>query len=269
MKCVIFVFSGTGNTAFVADRIGERFKEKDIETNIYNIDEMNNIPDISDCEYIGLGYPVHAFGAPMNVLAFAGDLPESTGDQKGFVFATYGGSGLYAVREGVNILEKKKFRMLRSRGFKMPDNVTVSRISKLQKLTPEKKEKQFNDAAEAVPGYVDEILEGRTDIEHYGWIFGWIFSLFLRFFFRKFGAADIGKKFRINDNCTSCKLCARSCPVQNIKMVDGKPQFLDHCIACCRCYNLCPAKAIDHPGAPDKDFRYKADGYKPPIVNDV
>jgi formate hydrogenlyase subunit 6/NADH:ubiquinone oxidoreductase subunit I/flavodoxin len=50
--------------------------------------------------------------------------------------------------------------------------------------------------------------------------------------------------FRINENCTGCGICARICPVNNIKMIEGKPKWLHYCETCYSCYGWCPNKAI-------------------------
>ena len=50
--------------------------------------------------------------------------------------------------------------------------------------------------------------------------------------------------FRTNEKCTGCGTCARVCPVNNIKMVDGKPVWLHHCENCYACYGWCPQNAI-------------------------
>lgn len=50
--------------------------------------------------------------------------------------------------------------------------------------------------------------------------------------------------FKINENCTGCGICVRICPVNNIKMVEGKPKWLHHCETCYGCYGWCPNNAI-------------------------
>ena len=50
--------------------------------------------------------------------------------------------------------------------------------------------------------------------------------------------------FRTNEKCTGCGTCARVCPVNNIKMVDGKPVWLHHCENCYACYGWCSQNAI-------------------------
>ncbi len=52
------------------------------------------------------------------------------------------------------------------------------------------------------------------------------------------------RSFRTNENCNGCGTCARVCPVNNIKMVDGKPVWQHHCETCYACYAWCPKNAI-------------------------
>ncbi len=270
-KCSIFVFSGTGNTAYVASRIQYQMEEKKIETHLYNIDEIFEMPDISDSDYIGIGYPVYAFGMPSNVLEFVKkEIPKAEKDQKAFVFASYGGKGLYAIQECVDILNSRGYKILRSRGFVMPDNYLISIISTLGKnYTQEEKKKLFMDIKVLVENYAIEVLDEREDVEAHGGIVGKVFSGLLSSLFRKYGAPKTAKKFYIDSHCNSCGLCAKICPSANINMVEGKPEFLERCISCTRCYNYCPQKAIRHDGAPNKEARYRAPGYKPPEVNKI
>ena len=51
------------------------------------------------------------------------------------------------------------------------------------------------------------------------------------------------KRFMVNDNCTSCKICEKVCPVNNIK-VENKPKFSNECETCLACIHHCPQNAI-------------------------
>lgn len=50
--------------------------------------------------------------------------------------------------------------------------------------------------------------------------------------------------FKVADNCKACGTCARVCPVANIEITDGKPQWLHHCENCMGCFKWCPENAI-------------------------
>ena len=44
--------------------------------------------------------------------------------------------------------------------------------------------------------------------------------------------------------CSGCGECAKSCPMQNIKIAHGKARFGERCTLCYRCVNICRQKAI-------------------------
>lgn len=44
--------------------------------------------------------------------------------------------------------------------------------------------------------------------------------------------------------CNGCGECAKSCPMQNIKIAHGKARFGERCTICYRCVNKCRQKAI-------------------------
>lgn len=55
--------------------------------------------------------------------------------------------------------------------------------------------------------------------------------------------------FHTTDACTSCGLCARSCPMENIVMEDGRPKWGPDCALCLRCYHICPSHAVAYGSA--------------------
>ena len=54
------------------------------------------------------------------------------------------------------------------------------------------------------------------------------------------------KSIYADDKCNGCAICAKVCPVQNIKMVDNKPVWQHRCEMCLACAEWCPIKAIHH-----------------------
>lgn len=70
------------------------------------------------------------------------------------------------------------------------------------------------------------------------------------------------KPFHITRSCASCGRCAQVCPLNNIQMVDGLPQWGDHCTHCMRCITLCPMKAIEYGKRSVGKPRYRCPEYK-------
>ena len=54
------------------------------------------------------------------------------------------------------------------------------------------------------------------------------------------------KKFYTTDKCISCGKCERVCPLNNIRLVDGKPVWADNCTHCMACISKCPKEAIEY-----------------------
>ena len=70
------------------------------------------------------------------------------------------------------------------------------------------------------------------------------------------------KPFHITRSCASCGRCAQVCPLNNIQMVDGLPQWGDQCTHCMRCITLCPMKAIEYGKRSVGKPRYRCPEYK-------
>ena len=54
------------------------------------------------------------------------------------------------------------------------------------------------------------------------------------------------RAFRSSEVCTGCGRCARNCPVNNIVLRDGMPIWQGNCIHCMACIAGCPAEAIEY-----------------------
>lgn len=54
------------------------------------------------------------------------------------------------------------------------------------------------------------------------------------------------KGFRVTDRCTGCGKCASRCPLNNVKLVSGKPTWGRNCTHCMACIAGCPHEAIEY-----------------------
>ncbi len=54
------------------------------------------------------------------------------------------------------------------------------------------------------------------------------------------------KSFYATEQCVGCGECAVRCPLNNIRMVDGKPQWDKTCTHCMACIAGCPHTAIEY-----------------------
>jgi len=54
------------------------------------------------------------------------------------------------------------------------------------------------------------------------------------------------KSIIVDEKCNGCGICAKICPVDNIKIVNHKPEFQHRCEMCFACDEWCPTKSIRH-----------------------
>ena len=54
------------------------------------------------------------------------------------------------------------------------------------------------------------------------------------------------KGFSVSDRCISCGKCARRCPLNNIRLTEGRPAWKGNCTHCMACIGGCPTEAIEY-----------------------
>ncbi len=239
-KIGLFTFSGTGNTAMVADMLKSAFAEKGATVENYNIEKIQRDgerPDMASFDYIGIGYPIHAFNEPPIVTRWIKALSKSSG-QKSFIFKTAGepffANNVSSCRM-IHLLKQKGYRNIFERHFLMPYNIMFRYPDGLVKQMVLTSEKLANHMAGA-------ILAGEIHIQDYS-LYTRINGMVFRFL-KNYGVALNGKFFHISKKCTHCMKCVRECPVQNIHYDGRKFRFGWKCMLCMRCAMRCPAGAV-------------------------
>ncbi len=69
------------------------------------------------------------------------------------------------------------------------------------------------------------------------------------------------KPFYTTAACTGCGKCARSCPLNNIRLKDGRPVWGDACTHCMACICGCPTEAIEYGRHSRGKPRYQCPSY--------
>lgn len=263
---VIFYFSGTGNTWWVADQIKRRLDAKNINASAVSMDTLT--PKKADwwiktADLVLFGWPVYGSDLPEPVKRFIEKLPESQKGKHTHVFCTqmgFSGDGAWLAHK---LLKSKGLIIDTAEHFAMPSNMSM--FSGFFGTPNEKSIKRIMARAEIlVERYVEKLLTNKARIKgRYSFLLGIIqrgpYRLYQNKACRKVGVEAA--------RCTRCGLCAALCPVGNIKIMDV-PQFAGHCAQCLRCYSFCPTCAITFYGhvrdiskrgmpyaVPDKHFK--------------
>lgn len=246
---MIFYFTGTGNTRFVASQLAEATGERLVpiaDAVVGNDYEYQLAPD----ERIGFCFPIHGWRPPFIVRDFIKRLClNGYIDQFCFAFATCGDDvGLtfdYLTEDlkAIGITLDSVYSVI------MPETYNFPIIDQID--TPESAERKIAEAREHLAVMIPDIVERKRGVKNVNKS-RWprTNSVLLGGFFLKHWVTDC--KFTVDTAaCIRCGKCQQVCPVGNIDCSNGNPPEWQHnglCTTCFACYHHCPAHAIDFAG---------------------
>ena len=244
MKVSIHYFSATGNTARAVRLVGDRLEKAGHGVSYVPV-KKNSVPPADIPELTLVAFPIWSWAAPHFILNYVRRLPRAEGSRAA-VLSTCGGFGAQGVEEVVRLLRHRGYRVVCSGEATYPDNWTLA-------MSPPAGEELNNILATGdalVLKFAEELLSGSPVFFHCAFghkVWSWPIAML----FRLFGRRVMGKAFMADGQCTSCGLCAKTCPVGAIRMEGSPalPRWNASCAACFRCINLCPVHAIQVSGA--------------------
>lgn len=250
---LVYFFTGTGNSYRVATWMVDAARLQGLSARAVAIDAANPAEEIGGSEQlIGLVCPTHAFSAPWTMIHFALKLPRARGSAA-FSAMTRGGvkfgrvyipglegSGAYLLSL---ILALKGYRVVGATGVDMPVNWTAL----VPGLSHPNAAAIIDQARSTMESFLQTMLSGGRAFRGFVSLGLGILLLPITFAYLVMGRFFLAKLFYASPNCDGCGLCARSCPVQAIRMKGSQPRpywtFL--CESCARCMNYCPKNAVE------------------------
>ena len=236
---MIFYFSATGNSKYVAERIAASTDDQAVYLPDA-IKERRYQYDISQEKRIGFVTPVYYYGLP-SIINFFLEKMQLNGyaDQYVYVVLTCGGSTGDAAGQMGKLLKKKGITLSAQFAVPMVDNYVP--LSKLD--SPEKIEKILDDAEE----YIDEARRAirSKGFGDYNRCQGAAPSVMTAAVYPAYARGRSTKPFVVGDECVGCGLCEKLCPCGAIIVTDGKPLWnKPKCVQCLGCLHRCPSQAI-------------------------
>ena len=237
MNVEYYVFSGTGNTMLIANRMAQRIREKGNTVYIHSINDSVKC-DNSPETVLGIAFPVAFFTSYPVVLDFFDSLPRGNG-RKVFMMATMGGSGMGLERYFKKLVKKKGYIPIGSELFLMPGNYNNTSIP------IEKNKKMTAEALIKADAYADKLLDGSAfwsnGIPLLSSMWNWFMrsGMAIKLFYYMFPIKIDNLK------CIKCMRCFENCPVHAIYIGNGFPVInKERCQSCQRCVAFCPSNAI-------------------------
>jgi len=220
----IYYFTGTGNSYWVAKKIGEYFSAE--VCSIVDFRHENSV--VADDDVIGIVCPTYMSDIPWIIKEFLLKLSSAA---KPYTFAILTSNHGESGKGFANIdhaLLSNGLTLSLAFDLQMPGNCIES--------TAEQDRERLAGAPAKVAGFCKSI-ENReknfiSDNTKAGGKFvekSWFYSPY-----------NIMKRFKIKKNCTGCGICAKICPTGNIDVPSGKAVHGRNCAACYACVHWCP-----------------------------
>jgi len=235
---MIFYFSATGNCKYVAQKLAEATNDRIISITECSKENKYHF-ELQSREKIGFVTPVYFWGLPTVVLDFL-ERQELQQTDKHYVyhivtFGTLNGKAQIMMRDA---LKKKGITLNGKFMVQMVDTWTP--VFDLSDSEKNRKDTQAADSmiAEAIQKIKGEITGDFNKKK--GPPIGGVF-------YKLYGTARRTKKFKVEDSCIGCGLCAKNCPVDAIELQDKKPVWVkERCALCLACLHRCPKFSIQY-----------------------
>ncbi|MCD4814235.1 EFR1 family ferrodoxin [bacterium] len=234
MKTVLFYYTGTGNSLWVAQQMAAALTDCEI----FSMARINSDVLHVQADAVGLVFPVHMWGIPQPVLEF---IKKIQADDKQYYFA----AGVNAGQVSRTLVQLQE--VMRKKGMPLSGGLDIVMPSNYIPWggpgPVARQQKQYAAAAEKIIQTAPKIKARQPFALERGplWqriVFTWIYHLSFRH------VTQMDKDFWVDDQCTQCGLCEKVCPAQNIQMVNGKPVWQHRCEQCLACIQWCPQTAI-------------------------
>ena len=245
---MIYYFSGTGNSKWIAQQIAARTG-----------DQAVCIPDLTKdgptAVFVGAGsnigvvFPIYAWGAPLLVERFCRSIQAEDGAYT-YAVCTCGDDAGRAMQR-----LRRFFAYQSAWSFAMPNNYILG----FDVDPPELEQKKIAAARERLNDVVESLQAQKKEFDVHAGTGAWLKTALIRPMFNMFARRT--QPFYATNDCNGCGLCERGCPTKAIVLEQGKPVWVrKHCAQCMSCINRCPQVAIQYgPGTVNRKRYYLKD----------
>lgn len=248
---MIFYFSGTGNSKYIADKLAACLDEKTIDI-AKALDDNTFVYDCKEENYIGFVFPTYGWDVPKIVKEFIINLEFENMNESTYIFAVNncGGSEGAALYGFNKMFLDKNINIDYARSVVLPDNYIIM----FDTPDEETQKKTIRSANIKLANVINNISRRKksVNVKFTPMI---LFYKAFNFVFTKF--LNGTSKFEVKDNCIGCGLCKDICNSQAIEIIDNKPVWIKNsCVHCLACLNRCPVQAIEYGNKTEGKERY-------------
>lgn len=247
---MILYFTGTGNGRYIAEKIAEATSDELLSINEkIKTNDSTNIAINGNLIFV---LPTYSWRIPRIVENWIRTVNFINAEKVYFVMHC-GSEIANAEKYNKKLSADKGFQYMGTTQIIMPENY----IALFQTPKTDEARKILAAAEPKIQSVIESIINA-TELSEcpkrllYPILSGFVNKIFYPLFVK-------AKKFYTTDKCISCGRCAKLCPLNNIKLVDGKPQWNGNCTHCMACISYCPTEAIEYGNKTKNQFRYTID----------
>ena len=234
---MILYFSGTGNSGYAARRIADGLGEPLLCLN--DRIKAGDTAPVETGERLVIVTPTYAWRVPRIVEDWLLHT-ELTGAKRAWFVMTCGSEIGSADKYNRALCEEKGLTCMGTAQLIMPENY----IAMFNAPQPEEARQIVARAEPDIDRAIAAIREERafppTRCKLYDrFMSGPVNPVFYRFFVK-------AEAFRATDACIGCGKCVELCPLNNIRLENGKPVWDKNCTHCMACICYCPKEAIEY-----------------------
>lgn len=242
MKNIVYVFTGTGNSLYVAKRIADEIGD----CKVVGINKNTTLKIEEGLERVGIVFPCYAGGLPVMVNEFLKDL-KNFKQQNTYFYAitTMGGNGGGAIPMFNKAIEGSGWKLnYGEKVLAFPNFIVGYPMIRGVKFFDKRTKKGINNiVAKITNKETNEVKEiGKSIEKNYD-------KFMIKF-------QDTDSYYNINEKCIGCNVCVEICPSKNITLNNNKPEFNNQCEKCVACIQACPQEAINYKDKTQKRRRY-------------
>lgn len=229
---MIFYFTGTGNSMWAAKALEEGLHDKARNIAAYKNEEVVPANDAT----VGFSFPTYMSDLPWVAKEFLLKLEVPASAYCYVVMTSNHGDSGTSFESLAQALESKGARLSAAFDLQMPGNCIPST------------EEENGERLKRAPARMREIvskIQGRcvnfhsdgsrikSDYVQSSYFYGT----------HSLKRLTIVKSFSVTRSCTGCGICARICPMDNIRIVEKRAAHGNRCAACYACVHWCPEHA--------------------------
>lgn len=246
---MIYYFSGTGNSRYIARQLARQLGEKTAF-----IPEQSPFAQCDTDKSIGIVCPVYYWGIPPIVLGYLEELPEILIEKIRrdnipiWVVLTYGDEAGNALGILNKTLAARGLKLSGAWGIQSPNTYVL--MPGFDVDSEEVEQEKVGHWESRITEIATKIKNGKWETDVIRGKLAWLKTAVVYPWSCRWGITP--GKWHSNEKCIGCGKCSKACPVGNIAMArqdsdqHAKPIWGPVCTSCCGCYHACPNHAVEY-----------------------